>query len=700
MTFGFASQSGEKFVVTSALPYVNGVKHLGNIIGSLLPADIFHRFLDLFDIENIYICGTDDHGTAVEISAATEGMNVADYAAKYYEIQRDIYKKWNFDFANFSKTSSSVHHAMTQAFFTAIHKGGFTTEQELNLPYCNSCKRFLPDRYIIGTCFKCEYENARGDQCEKCSTLLDPKDLLEPKCTLCNKKDIVFKKEKHLFLNLKKLQPQLEEWINKNDYWPTNVKTLALGWLHDGLKPRCITRNLKWGVPVPLKGHEKLVFYVWFDAPIGYISMTKEKFDDWRDWWSGRIYHFLGKDNIPFHTVFWPGILLAARRSLIVDKERFEPALPYYVAGYEYLNWEGEKFSTSRGIGLFSDEALELFPVDYWRYYLSRVLPENKDSNFDWEDFKNKINNELIANYGNLFYRVTAFIEKNFNGVPAPADTGAEEKELEMHFNESLNKIEKCVEDVRLKEALTEIMSAASIVNKYFQDKQPWLLEKQGKNSATCIYYAVNYVACLSALLKSYIPSAADDALRCLGASDIKWKDLRKFNVKPGQKIKSKILFKKIEEIPTKKEMLNIVTATIMNAKDHPNAEKLYILDIDLGFEKRQLVAGLRNIYKIDELIGKQILVLTNLKKAKLRGVESQGMLLACEDGTLIAPERKTDNGVVVCSAKSEITIDDFANQEMHIGKDNTVVLNGKTLKAGDVFIRPERTQKEGVKIS
>src|SRR3989344_6348733 len=317
--------SHDKIVITSALPYVNGVKHLGNIVGSLLPADVFHRFLDLLTIPNIYICGTDDHGTAVEISASQENMDVKAYAKKYYEIQKAIYEQWNFDFSHFGRTSSRTHHALTKDVFLAIHANKFILEQPLTLPYCKTCKRFLPDRYIIGTCPKCGYENARGDQCEKCSTLLDPQDLREPRCNICSNGTIVFKKEAHLFLDLTKLQPQLATWIEKNDHWPENVRTLALGWIHEGLKPRCITRNLKWGVRVPIEKYKKLVFYVWFEAALGYISITKEKFDDWRDWWSGRVYHFIGKDNIPFHTLIFPGILLAARKKHAIDKERFDP---------------------------------------------------------------------------------------------------------------------------------------------------------------------------------------------------------------------------------------------------------------------------------------------------------------------------------------------------------------------------------------
>ncbi|MFH1630964.1 MAG: methionine--tRNA ligase [Candidatus Aenigmatarchaeota archaeon] len=535
-----------KITITSAIPYVNGVKHLGNLVGSLLPADIFHRFYDLFEIENIYICGTDEHGTQTEIAAKKEGMTPEEYATKYHQIQKEIYQKWNFDFTYFGRTSSKIHTDMTKDFFDAIYKNGYIVENEITLPYCKNCKMFLADRFIEGICPDCGFAGARGDQCENCGKMLDPTDLKESYCVVCGKKDIIFKKEKHLFLDLSKIEPDLKAWIFRNKHWPVNTRNLALGWIKDGLKPRCITRNLKWGVNVPLKGYKDLVFYVWFDAPIGYISFTKEwNPKEYKSWWKGsKIYHFLGKDNIPFHTIFWPGEIMATRSR----KTDFD--LPYYVAGYEYLNWEGKKFSTSRGVGLFSDEALDIFPTDYWRYYLTSILPEKKDSNFDWTDFQNRINNELIASYGNLFFRVTSFIEKYFNNVPRPSTPGEQEKNLEKIIKQSIKSVRIYVEKVRIKEALQEIMILSNELNKYLQVKEPWFaIRTNKKDAATTIYHALNGLAVVTLMLWPFIPKTSEIAQEYLGIKGKKWKDIENISIiEPDKKVRSIILFQKVED--------------------------------------------------------------------------------------------------------------------------------------------------------
>lgn len=677
-----------RVTITSALPYVNGVKHLGNIAGSMLPADIFHRFLDLFEVDNIFICGTDEHGTAVELAALEEKLGPERYSEKYYKIQKEIYEKWGFDFTFFGSSSAESNHQITRDIFLSSHENGYITSETIVVPYCQTCKRFLPDRYIIGVCPACGYERARGDQCEKCTKLLDPQDLINPRCTVCNGSTIEFRQEKHLFLQLPLLQNKLEQWLLQQK-WPDNTKNLALGWIKEGLKPRCITRNLKWGVKVPLKGFEHLVFYCWFDAPIAYISITKDAHDagvvkDWKSYWKdSHIYQFIGKDNIPFHTIIWPAILLAARDS---EQRDTNYQLVHHVAGYEYLNWEGEKFSTSKGIGLFSDEALDLFPADYWRFYLASILPENKDSNFDWQDFQARINNELIGNYGNLFYRVTYFIEKYFGGKIPEAKLGQAEANLQFELEKTISKVKDLVEQVKLREALREILSFASQLNKYFQDSKPWdTIGTDKESAARTLYSTANLLLPLSLLLSSYIPESAKKALACLGGE----KELTdKFLFEPGHRIKAQLLFKKIDEkeiekvkryrtkyakkdkgvkggtndrddspsadtlvmgdnmLPFKEfQKVDIRVGTITDVKDHPNAEKLYVLKVDLGDEQRQLVAGLRQKYTKEQLEGRQIIVVTNLEPRELRGVKSQGMLLAAEDGTILEPASGVQNG-------------------------------------------------------
>lgn len=672
--------------VTSALPYVNGLKHLGNLVGSILPADIFHRFLDLLGVDNIYICGTDDHGTAAEIAAEEEKMDIESYVKKYYKLQKEIYELWNFDFTFFGQTSSVTNREITQAIFLKANENGYIIKKELTVPYCANCKRYLPDRYITGTCPACGYDSARGDQCELCSTVLDPIDLKEPRCAVCGKNEIEFKNEKHLFLDYGLLSDKLERWIEKQTHWPYNTRTFALGWIKKGLKPRGISRNLRWGIPVPLSGFENLVFYVWFDAPIGYISITKDaqrakKIANWKQYWTNsKIYHFLGKDNIPFHTIFWPATLMASQ-GVEIEGKATNFSLPYKVVGYEFLNWESQKFSTSKGVGLFSDEALELFPVDYWRFYLAYALPENKDSNFSWDDFAKRINNGLIANYGNLFYRVTHFIQEHFDGKVPKGIIDKEGQKLYTELAETVECIELLVKDVKLRETLKEILAFASSLNKYFQEKQPWAVVKDAKaEAANTLFTSVNLLRSISILLSPYMPATAETALKALGASkSTGWDSLTEVKIKPGQRVEARLLFKKIEEqdltrakayrskyakkrdveeksiapIDGEKPMIkfedfnkmDLVVGTITDVRDHPNADKLYVINVDLGKEIRQMVVGLKGIYRKDELLGKQVVVVANLEPKELRGVRSHGMILASEDGTIVAPAKNVKNG-------------------------------------------------------
>lgn len=683
-----------RVTITSALPYINGIKHLGNLAGSILPADVFHRFLNLLGVENIFICGTDDHGTSAEIAAAIENMSVEDYTAKYYELQKENYKQWCFDFTHFGRTHTDAHTELTQSFFTNMKKNGYIIEQSITLPYCKKCKKYLSDRYIAGTCPQCGKE-AKGDQCEHCSRVLDPTELVNPYCHICKSKEIEFKKEEHLFMDFTKLQPKLEEWISSKKDWPTNTINFAKAWLKEGLKPRDVTRNLKWGIPVP--GRSDLVFYVWFDAPIGYISITKSAVNDWEKWWSKKyekdigIVHFLGKDNIPFHTIFWPGEIIADGRF----------ALPSYVQGYEYLNWEGGKFSTSNHIGIFADEALKMFPVDYWRFYLCRILPENKDSSFDWKDFQEKINAELNDNYGNLFYRIVSFIEKNFEGmIPKPSVMENDEKMLiSLHMHAT--KIHSFVESIKLKDALSEIMILSSELNAYVQENAPWALLKTDKERcATVLYIAANVLRSITVLLWPYIPSTSEKALALLGATDKTWKNVDSQLLKPGHKIKSEILFKKITNEELEKLLHTAVdpelrVAVIDDVVEHPKADKLYVLQLKIGNRKRTIVAGLREFYTKEQLKGRQIVVVANMEPATLRGVRSEGMLLAAEDGTLVVPAEKQSSGSLIFGQENSenLSYDDF-KKHIIVVRDGFVYLDGKRLP-----LKTDKSVEDGTKI-
>ncbi|MFH1421034.1 MAG: methionine--tRNA ligase [Candidatus Aenigmatarchaeota archaeon] len=684
----------KRVTVTSALPYINGIKHLGNIAGSMLPADVFHRFLDLFGVENIFICGTDDHGTACEIAAREENLSPEAYSNKYYKIQKEIYEKWCFDFTKFGRTHTDEHKELTQSFFRNLEKNGFIIAKNIILPYCKSCKKYLSDRFIVGTCPVCGKE-AKGDQCESCGRLLEPTELINPGCVICGKSQIAFKKENHLFVDFAKLQPKLEAWLATKKGWPANTLAFAAGWFNEGLKPRDITRNLEWGISVPKQGFENLVFYVWFDAPIGYISITKSILDDWESWWKNKnerelqIYHFLGKDNIPFHTIFWPGQLIGDGRF----------ALPHYVQGYEFLNWEGGKFSTSKHNGIFSDQALEFYPVDYWRYYLCRILPEGRDTSFEWSDFQEKINSELNDNYGNLFYRITSFIGKNFSGsVPAPKIIPEDEAIIKA-VAETKNKVRVLVENVKLKEALSEVLALSDKLNEYFQANEPWALIKTDKErTATVLFVSANVLRSITVLLWPFIPQTAEKALLLLGTDDKKFETVDKNLIKVGAKVKSEILFSKITDdeiakLKQNKKTLDIRIATVKKVEDHPNADKLYVMEVDLGTEKRQIVAGMKEFYEKHELEGKQIAVLTNLKPAKLRGAASKGMLLAADNGTLCVPLEKVKDGFVISQGSEKITYDDFKKHVLVV-RNNRIILDGKEL-----LLKTDKNVEDGMKV-
>lgn len=658
----------ERRLITAALPYVNYVPHIGHIVGCHLPADIFARYSRLQGHHAVFIGGTDEHGTATEVAAQKAGITPGELCDFYYKIHKEIYNWFDFSYDNFSRTSRPIHYETTREFFLKIYKNGYVKEHMIKIPFCNNCKRALADRYINGTCPKCKYENARGDQCEKCSSLLLPAELLKPRCSTCNLSDISFINKKHLFLELNKLSKKLESWIKLNNNLRPQVKSLALGWIKEGLKPRDITRDLKWGIPVPLKGYESSVFYVWFDAPIGYISSTKERFPKhWEEYWKNpkaRIYNFIGKDNIPFHTIFFPGMLMANE----------DYTLPFNVIGLQYLNFGKSKISKSRQYGIFCDNLVKAgLEPDYWRFYLSYIIPETKDTEFIWNDFQLRINSDLIGNFSNFINRTLKFIYNQNNKEIIQTDIDARFKEqIDSHINLILDAYEK----VELRKALTEILKLSDLGNKYFDAKKIW-----HTRDSQALFMCVNLCKVLGLLMHPFLPATSKKILHMLNCQENDFSKINDFNLE-GKIKEPHILFRILdnkdinylkeitarvnEYFPGKKEeqkmenavdfkefqKLDIRVGTIIEAKLHPNADKLIVLKVDFGTEQRQLVAALRQFYKDQELVGKQITVVMNLKPVALRGIESKGMLLAAEDSegkvVLVTPEKKVlDNAKV-----------------------------------------------------
>ena len=647
-----------RILITSALPYVNNVPHLGNIIGCVLSADVFSRYCRSRGYESIFVCGTDEYGTATEIKALEEGLTPKEISDKYHRIHKEIYEWFGIRFDIFGRTSTEMHTEITQEIFLDLHRNGYVVEDEVEQLYDEKAGMFLADRYIEGTCPYCSYDGARGDQCDRCGKLLHPGELINPVSKVTKTKPVM-RRTKHLFIDLPAIEPKLGAWLKKastGGAWTENTKKIAEAWLHEGLKRRAITRDLKWGVPVPLKGYENKVFYVWFDAPIGYISITANLTDKWKGWWMEpdkvKLYQFMGKDNVPFHAVIFPSTLIGTGKKW---------TLVHHMSTTEFLNYEGGKFSKSRNVGVFGDDAMNSgIPPDVWRYYLLTNRPEASDSNFEWDDFRDKANSELLANLGNLVNRTLVFVQNNFEGVvPRPRLERRDEEFLEGQ-RKTIGSVAALLEEARIKEALHLVMHFAKDSNRYFQENKPWEAIKEDQaRAATVMNVLVHQVKDLAILCGPYLPATGAAIFGQLDIAPRQWDDLGKPTVESGHHIgKPEILFRKIEDkqvaelkkkfagkgeapavSPPKFPDLDLEVGEILSVERHPNAEKLYVEKVRLGDGVRQIVSGLAQYYLAEELVGKKVVIVRNLKPATLRGVESQGMLLAAEGREKVPPK-------------------------------------------------------------
>jgi methionyl-tRNA synthetase len=661
-------------LITSALPYVNNVPHLGNLI-QVLSADVFARFCRLRGYETLYVCGTDEYGTATETRAAEEGVSPRELCGRYHKIHADIYRWFGIGFDIFGRTSTPIQTEVTQHLFKKLEENGYITEKTIEQLYCGSCKRFLADRYVRGVCPHCGYAEARGDQCEACGKLLDPTDLKDSRCATCGAAPSL-EQTRHLYIDLPKLKDKLEAWIagaSVEGAWATNAVRMTAAWIRDGLHERAITRDLKWGIPVPRPGYENKVFYVWFDAPIGYISITgnlaEERGADWRAfvdyWWKSpaetELFQFIGKDNIPFHTVIFPSTLLGSGENWTMLR---------HMSSTEYLNYESGKFSKTRGVGVFGTDVMETgIPADVWRFYIFYNRPEKADALFTWKDFQEKVNGELIGNLGNLVNRTLSFVTRYYDGKIPDAESGGAFWETVRDYE---RRIAEKLEWAELRDAFRLIFELSSFANKTFQDSEPWKFRTEDPPRAAQVIRDLVYVVRdIAVLAAPYLPASAAkiagflglelDAAPGAGRGSLDWKTLGTPAGLPGT-VKSEVLFTKLEDaridelrerysgsqkersaqeaaapIPEKSApsfggMLDLRTAKIVKIERHPNAEKLYVETLDIAGEERVIVSGLVPFYKEEELLGKHIIVAYNLKPAKLRGVESRGMLLAAED--------------------------------------------------------------------
>lgn len=656
-----------KTLVTAALPYIHGMPHLGNVT-ALLPADIYTRYLRLRGEKAIFICGSDSHGTMFEVAAEKAGVTPKEFVYRNHDEVRRMFLSFNFRFDHYGITDHEFNKETTYYFFDRLRERGHIVEKDERHPYCRNCKKFLADRWIEGTCPHC-HGLGRGDQCDDCGTLLDPEELKAPYCVHCSKKETEFRATKHLYLDLPRFEKRLRDWAATKD-WSANVKNYTLGWISTGLKPRAITRDANWGFRVPLNGFEDKVFYVWFDAVLGYISITKEwaalKKEDWTNWWKGdtRLVQFMGKDNVPFHTIIWPSMLMGVEDGFI---------LPDEIVSSEYLISKSVKFSKSRGVGLTSTEAVKLRSGDYWRYCLMALYPDAKDAEFTLDAFAERINKELIGNFGNFIYRVASFISNNYGGEVPDAKMTKEGEGVLKEVEKRVDAIATDLEKFRPKEALSSVIAISSLGNEYFQKSEPWKDPAKSKGAVkTCAAICKS----LAIVSSPFIPETAQRLWEQLGlkghVEEQRWEEAKKFELE-GKTGKPEVLLKKIDddelkewkrkyEGAEKKEVkgmvkfeefqkLDIRIGEIKKAEDVQGAGKLYKLEIDIGGQMRQCIAGISSMYKKEELARKKIAVIVNLEPATIRGVKSECMLLAAVDGDkpiLLMPEKDVKAGVRV----------------------------------------------------
>lgn len=670
------NQKPARYTITAALPYTNGPIHIGHLAGVYVPADIYARYQRGRKEDVLFVCGSDEHGVAISMKAKKEGVSPREIIDKYDGIISKSFSDFGISFDNYSRTSKEIHHKTASDFFKKLYDAGEFDVEVSDQLYDAKANQFLADRYVIGTCPKCGNKEAYGDQCEQCGSSLSATELIDPKSTITGEKPVL-KQTKHWYLPLGKHEQFLKEWIiegHKND-WKPNVYGQCKSWIDDGLRSRAVTRDLDWGIPVPVEGGEGKVLYVWFDAPIGYISSTKEWAEnnnkDWEPYWKNedtKLLHFIGKDNIVFHCIIFPVML----------KTHGDFILPENVPANEFLNLEGQKLSTSKNWAVWLHEYLMDFPdqQDVLRYTLTANAPESKDNDFTWKDFQARNNNELLAIYGNFINRVVVLTHKYYQGVIPQLGTLTEidQKTLE-ELKAFPQKIANSIERYRFREASQELMNLARLGNKYLADEEPWkLIKTDQERVATIMHIALQIAASLAVVSEPLLPFTSDKlkGMLALDALNLNWDLLDKTDtlLPSGHQINTaELLFRRIEDEEiqaqidkleaTKKEnqamapsfeplketinfedfqKLDLRVGTILEAEKMPKADKLLVFKVDLGFETRTIISGIAEHFNPEELIGKRVTVVANLAPRKLRGIESQGMILLSEnnDGKLV----------------------------------------------------------------
>ncbi len=674
----------KRTTVTSALPYANGPVHIGHLAGVYVPSDIYVRYLRLKKEDVLFIGGSDEHGVPITIRARKEGITPQDVVDRYHTLIRDSFKEFGISFDVYGRTSSATHHELASGFFRTLYDKGEFIEKTSEQYYDEEAQTFLADRYITGECPHCHAEGAYGDQCEKCGTALSPTELVNPRSTISGSKPVM-RQTTHWYLPLDKHEEWLRKWIlEDHKEWRHNVYGQCKSWLDMGLQPRAVSRDLDWGIPVPVEGAEGKVLYVWFDAPIGYISNTKELLpDSWEKWWKDpetRLLHFIGKDNIVFHCIVFPAMLKAEGSYILPDN----------VPSNEFLNLEGDKISTSRNWAVWLHEYLVDFPgkQDVLRYVLTANAPETKDNDFTWKDFQARNNNELVAVYGNFVNRALQLTQKYYDGVvPQPDELTDYDRETLAEFADVKARVEQLLDGFKFRDAQKEAMNLARIGNKYIADSEPWKVIKTDPDRVrTIIYISLQLTANLAIAFEPFLPFSSEKLRAMLAMESFEWEQLGRTDLlAPGHKLGTpELLFEKIEDaaieaqvqrlLDTKKaneeatyranpikadiafedfEKLDIRVGTVLECAKVPKADKLLCFKIADGLEDRTIVSGIAKHYKPEELVGKQVCFIANLPPRKLKGIESQGMILSAMDAdgslSVITPQREVKPGSEVC---------------------------------------------------
>jgi len=717
----------KRLLVTSALPYANGPIHLGHLAGAYLPADVYVRYQRLKKRDVVYICGTDEHGVPIAIAAEKAGVTPQEIVDKYWADHYDTFTRFGMSFDHFSRTSAPMQHRTAADFFKVIHEKGFLVERAIEQFYCASCSRFLADRFVEGECPRCHHAGARGDQCESCGSSLEQTELINPYCKVCGSTPVL-RQTKHLFLKLNEFQPLLEEWLADKKEWKENVLNYVRGWFQEGLGERAVTRDLSWGIKVPVPGYEEKVIYVWFEAPIGYISATKEwaektgRPEAWKEYWlepDTKLVHFIGKDNIVFHAVIWPAMLMGHGGYV----------LPADIPANEFLNLQGEKLSTSRNYAVWLGDYLDKFPADPLRYYLAVNAPETRDADFNWEDFQGRNNSELADILGNFINRTLTFARKQFGGsVPACGPLDALDEQMVKTLAEAPEKIGALLERYELRKAAAALIDIARFANKYFNDQEPWRTARENRDKcASTIHLAIQACQTLAVLMEPILPFSAGKVWAMLGnpgsVHDQVWDGCGGRHLAAGHTLgQEQILFTKIEESQIRPEVerlrsisealkaaaagveapagaaasapsgsaltaadavkpaadsspavepapagppaekpritydefakVDLRVARVLKAEKVEKADKLLRLELEVGSETRQIVAGVARHYAPEALVGINIIIVANLQPAVIRGIESNGMLLAAEDSqgrmAILSPQGEIDAGAKV----------------------------------------------------